>query len=73
MYARALSRVALLVNPNTEVAPLYKRVTEAVKTDMQAESVNGKGLVYQQRANVAPPFAFLLASSSVCMPARKRF
>ena len=75
-----LSRVALLVNPNTEVAPLYKRVTETaaaelglenrtfearsldelgrafdamVKADMQAVTINGEGLVYQQRANVA--------------------
>ena len=75
-----LSRVALLVNPNTEVAPLYKRVTETaavalglqnqtfearsldelgqafdamVKAEMQAVTINGEGLVYQQRANVA--------------------
>ena len=75
-----LSRVALLVNPNTGVAPLYKRVTETaarelglenqtfearsldelekafdamVKAEMQAVTVNGEGLVYQQRANVA--------------------
>jgi len=75
-----LSRVALLVNPNTEVAPLYKRVTETaavelrlanhtfearsldelrqafdamVKAGMQAVTINGEGLVYQQRANVA--------------------
>ena len=75
-----LSRVALLVNPNTEVAPLYKRVTESaaaelglenhtfearsldeigqaldamVRTGMQALTINGEGLVYQQRVNVA--------------------
>ena len=75
-----LSRVAVLVNPNTEVAPLYKRVSEAaaselrlvnqayeartpdeleqafdamVRDKMQAVTVNGEGLVYQQRANVA--------------------
>ena len=75
-----LSRVALLVNPNTEVATLYKRVTETaavelrlanhtfearsldeleqafdamVKARMQAVTINGEGLVYQQRANVA--------------------
>jgi putative ABC transport system substrate-binding protein len=75
-----LSRVALIVNPNTEVAPLYKRVTETaaaelglenqtfearsldelgqafdamVKAEMQAVTINGEGLVYQQRANVA--------------------
>ena len=75
-----LSRVALLVNPNTEVASLYKRVTEAaaaelglnnhtfearsldelgrafdamVKAGMQAVTINGEGLAYQQRAYVA--------------------
>jgi len=75
-----LSRVALLVNPNTEVAPLYKRVTEAaaatlglenhtfearslnelgrafdamVGAGMQAVTINGEGLAYQQRAQVA--------------------
>ncbi len=75
-----LSRVALLVNPNTEVASLYKRVTETaaaelglknhtfearsldelgqafdamVKAGMQAVTINGEGLAYQQRANVA--------------------
>jgi putative tryptophan/tyrosine transport system substrate-binding protein len=75
-----LSRVALLVNPNTEVASLYKRVTEnaaaelglknhtfearsldelgrafdaMVKAGMQAVTINGEGLAYQQRANVA--------------------
>ena len=75
-----LSRVALLVNPNTEVAPLYKRVTEAaaaqlglenstfearsldelerafdamVGAGMQAVTINGEGLAYQQRANIA--------------------
>jgi len=75
-----LSRVALLVNPNTEVAALYKRVTETaavelalenhtfearsldelgqafdamVKAGMQAVTINGEGLAYQQRANVA--------------------
>ena len=75
-----LSRVALLVNPNTEVASLYKRVTEAaaaelglnnrtfearsleelgrafdamVKAGMQAVTINGEGLAYQQRAHVA--------------------
>jgi putative tryptophan/tyrosine transport system substrate-binding protein len=75
-----LSRVALLVNPNTEVAPLYKRVTEAaaaqlglvnhtfearsvdeldrafdamVNAGMQAVTINGEGLAYQQRANIA--------------------
>jgi len=75
-----LSRVALLVNPNTEVASLYKRVTEAaavelglenhtfearsldelgqafdamVKAGMQAVTINGEGLAYQQRANIA--------------------
>lgn len=75
-----LSRVALLVNPNTEVAALYKRVTDTaavelrlvnhtfearsldeleqafdtmVKAGIQAVTINGEGLVYQQRANVA--------------------
>lgn len=75
-----LSRVALLVNPNTEVAPLYKRVTDAAAVDlglvnhvfearsldelrqafdamveakMQAVTINGEGLAYQQRTNVA--------------------
>jgi putative ABC transport system substrate-binding protein len=75
-----LSRVALLVNPNTEVASLYKRATEAaaaglglnnhtfearsldelgrafdamVKAGMQAVTINGEGLAYQQRASVA--------------------
>jgi ABC-type uncharacterized transport system substrate-binding protein len=75
-----LSRVALLVNPNTEVASLYKRATEAaaaglglnnhtfearsldelgrafdamVKAGMQAVTINGEGLAYQQRAYVA--------------------
>jgi putative ABC transport system substrate-binding protein len=75
-----LSRVALLVNPNTEVASLYKRVTEAsaaqlglenrtfeartldelerafdamVSAGMQAVTINGEGLAYQQRANIA--------------------
>jgi putative tryptophan/tyrosine transport system substrate-binding protein len=75
-----LSRVALLVNPNTEVASLYKRVTETaaaklglnnhtfearsldelgrafdamVKAGMQAVTINGEGLAYQQRASVA--------------------
>lgn len=75
-----LSRVALLVNPNTEVASLYRRVTEAaaaelglenrtfearspaelepafdamVNVGMQAITINGEGLTYQQRANIA--------------------
>jgi putative ABC transport system substrate-binding protein len=75
-----LSRVALLVNPNTEVASLYQRVTETAATElglenqtfearsldelgqafdamvtakMQAVTINGEGLVYQQRVNVA--------------------
>ena len=75
-----LSRVGLLVNPNTEVATLYKRVTDTaavelglenqtfearsleelgqafdamVKAGMQAVTINGEGLVYQQRAGVA--------------------
>ena len=75
-----LSRVALLVNPNTEVASLYKRVTETaagelglenqtfearsldelgqafdamVKAQRQAVTINGEGLAYQQRANIA--------------------
>jgi putative ABC transport system substrate-binding protein len=75
-----LSRVALLVNPNTEVASLYKRVTDTaaaglglsnhtfearsldelgrafdamVKAGMQAVTINGEGLAYQQRAYVA--------------------
>ena len=75
-----LSRVALLVNPNTEVASLYKRVTEAAAADlelenhtfearslaelgqafdamakagMQAVTINGEGVVYQHRAQVA--------------------
>jgi len=75
-----LSRVALLVNPDTEVAPLYKRVTETaaaelglenhtfearslvelerafdamVSAGMQAVTINGEGLAYQQRANIA--------------------
>jgi putative ABC transport system substrate-binding protein len=75
-----LSRVALLVNPNTEVAPLYKRVTSTAAAElglvnhvfeartlddlrpafdamaaarMQAVTINGEGLVYQQRVNVA--------------------
>ncbi len=75
-----LSRVALLVNPNTEVASLYKRVTETaaaklglknytfearsldelerafdamVNVRMQAVTINGEGLAYQQRANIA--------------------
>jgi putative ABC transport system substrate-binding protein len=75
-----LSRVALLVNPNTEVASLYKRVTDTaaaglglrnhtfearsldelgrafdamVKARMQAVTINGEGLAYQQRAYVA--------------------
>jgi len=75
-----LSRVALLVNPNTEVAPLYRRVTEIaaaelglenrtfearslaeleqafdamVNVGVQAVTINGEGLAYQQRANIA--------------------
>lgn len=75
-----LSRVGLLVNPNTEVATLYKRVTDTaadelglenqtfearsleelgqafdamVKAGVQALTINGEGLVYQQRAAVA--------------------
>src|SRR5215475_12657714 len=75
-----LSRVALLVNPNTEVASLYKRVTDTaaaglglgnhtfearsldelgrafdamVKAGMQAVTINGEGLAYQQRAYIA--------------------
>jgi putative tryptophan/tyrosine transport system substrate-binding protein len=75
-----LERVALLVNSNTEVAPLYKRATDAaaselglknhtfdarslaelrqafdamVESRMQAITVNGEGLVYQQRTEVA--------------------
>jgi putative tryptophan/tyrosine transport system substrate-binding protein len=75
-----LSRVALLVNPNTEVASLYKRVTdtaaaglglesqtfEARSLDelerafdatagagMQAVTINGEGLAYQQRESTA--------------------
>ena len=75
-----LKRVALLVNSNTEVAPLYKRATDAaaselglenhtfdarslaelqqafdamVKTRMQALTVNGEGLVFQKRTEVA--------------------
>jgi putative ABC transport system substrate-binding protein len=70
----------LLVNPNTEVAPLYRHVTETaaaelglknhtfearslaeleqafdamVKVGMQAVTINGEGLAYQERANVA--------------------
>jgi len=75
-----LSRAALLVNPNTEVASLYKRVTETAATQlglenhtfearsldelerafdamanarMQAVTINGEGLAYQQRASIA--------------------
>ena len=75
-----LSRVGLLVNPNTEVATLYKRVTDTAadelglenqtfearslaelghafdamaKAGVQAVTINGEGLVYQQRAAVA--------------------
>ena len=75
-----LAHVALLVNPNTEVAPLYKRVTEAAAAElglenhtfearsldgleqafdamvtggMQAVTINGEGLAYQQRVNIA--------------------
>jgi putative ABC transport system substrate-binding protein len=75
-----LARVALLVNPNTEVADLYKRTTEIAagelglrnrtfearsldelrrafdamaEAGMQAVTVNGEGLAYQQRENVA--------------------
>jgi putative ABC transport system substrate-binding protein len=75
-----LARVALLVNPNTEVADLYKRMTEIAagelglrnrtfearsldelrrafdamaEAGMQAVTVNGEGLAYQQRENVA--------------------
>jgi putative ABC transport system substrate-binding protein len=75
-----LSRVALLVNPNTEVAPLYERVTETAAAELglqnhtfearspdelgrafdamveagtQAVTINGEGLAYQQRANIA--------------------
>lgn len=75
-----LSRVALLVNPNTEVAPLYRRITEIaaaelglenrtfearslaeleqafdamVNVGVQAVTINGEGLAYQQRANIA--------------------
>ena len=33
-----LSRVALLVNPNTELAPLYKRVTEAAAAALALEN-----------------------------------
>jgi hypothetical protein len=32
-----LSRVALLVNPNTEVAPLYRRVTETSAAELGLE------------------------------------
>jgi len=75
-----LSRVALLVNPNTEVAPLYRRITEIaaaelglenrtfearslveleqafdamVNVGVQAVTINGEGLAYQQRASIA--------------------
>lgn len=75
-----LSRVALLVNPDTEVAALYKRITEAAagelglrnqtfearlvgefegafdamaEAGMQAVTINGEGLAYQQRASIA--------------------
>jgi len=75
-----LARVALLVNPNTEVAHLYKRMTEIAagelglrnrtfearsldelrrafdamaEAGMQAVTINGEGLAYQQRENVA--------------------
>jgi putative ABC transport system substrate-binding protein len=75
-----LSRVALLVNPSTEVASLYKRVTDTAalelqlanqtfearsldelgqafdamaRAGMQAVTINGEGLAYQQRATVA--------------------
>ena len=75
-----LSRVALLINPNTEVAPLYRRITEIaaaelglenrtfearslpeleqafdamVNVGVQAVTINGEGLAYQQRANIA--------------------
>jgi putative tryptophan/tyrosine transport system substrate-binding protein len=75
-----LRRVALLVNPDTEVAPLYKRVTETAAADlglenhtfearsageleraldamtqagMQAVTINGEGLAYQHRTNIA--------------------
>ena len=75
-----LARVALLVNPNTEVATLYKRVTDIaadqlrlenhtfearsldelrqafdamILAEVQAVTINGEGLVYQQREGVA--------------------
>jgi putative ABC transport system substrate-binding protein len=75
-----LSRTGLLVNPDTQVAPLYRRVTEAAAAELglehrafdarslseievafdamggagiQAVTVNGEGLVYQQRDKVA--------------------
>lgn len=75
-----LTRVALLVNPHTEVAIPYKRVTDTAaaelrlvnhtfearslgeleqafdamaNTGMQAVTINGEGLVYQQRTRVA--------------------
>ena len=75
-----LSRTGLLVNPNTQVAPLYRRVTEAAAAELglehrafdarslseievafdamsgariQAVTVNGEGVVYQQRDKVA--------------------
>jgi putative tryptophan/tyrosine transport system substrate-binding protein len=74
-----LSRVAVLVNPNTQVAALYDRVTRAAAAElglehhvfearnadelprvfdamvaarMQAVTINGEGVVYQQRENV---------------------
>jgi putative tryptophan/tyrosine transport system substrate-binding protein len=74
-----LSRVAVLVNPNTQVAALYARVTRAAAAElglehhvfearnadelprafdamvaerMQAVTINGEGVVYQQRENV---------------------
>ncbi len=34
-----LSRVALLVNPNSQLAPLYRRVTEAAATELGLENV----------------------------------
>jgi putative tryptophan/tyrosine transport system substrate-binding protein len=76
----SLRRAALLINSDTQVAPLYKRATESaanelglenytfdarsldelhqafdamLKTGMQAVTVNGEGLVYQQRDKVA--------------------
>jgi putative ABC transport system substrate-binding protein len=75
-----LSRVGLLVNPATEVAGLYKRISDAAAAELglenwtfearaaeelgqafdameaagiQAVTINGEGLAYQHRVNIA--------------------